>query len=120
MSDSPARLLRGPAGHIQPARALTGVSAVRRYLSCTTMHLDAHEGMGLDVLADTCDPVTAYAYDQGAWVWVPRDKAEFERDGWERWTNLRRVLEYARDLDCDWVQFDVGGLELPGFSRFNW
>jgi hypothetical protein len=113
-----AMLRRGPAGHIQPT-ALTPVSAVRRYLDCSTMHLDAPEGMGLDALGDTCEPVTAYPYDEGAFVWVPRAD-DFEGRDWTGWGNLRRVLEHARRLDCDWVRFDIGGLELPGFPRFNW
>lgn len=94
--------------------------AVRRFLDCSTMHLDAPEGMGLDALADGCEPVLAYAYAEGAWVHVPTDAEDFAARDWTGWENLRRVLETARCLDCDWVRIDVDGLELPGLPRFSW
>jgi hypothetical protein len=117
-----ASVTPGPAGHIQPSMPVppAAASAVRRYLDCSTMHLDAHEGMGLDRLAETCEPVVAYAYDEGAWVHVPRDEGDFAERNWTGWENLRRIMEYAHSLDCDWVRFDVDAGELPDFPRFEW
>lgn len=78
---------------------------VRKFLDISTGHLRPSTRDAIDAGAFS---ITAHPHPDGyGWfIYVPTDPAHFEEVEAMPPNDLRRVLDYARAQDCDYVLFD--------------
>lgn len=88
---------------------------VRKFLDLSTAHLPR------EILESLPELTVAYPTEYGALLWVPEDLEDYygglDQDIPEE---LRRVVVYARELDCDYILFDSDALIDDNLPTFEW
>lgn len=105
---------------------------VYRYLDFSTAHLTEREAdelcgsgpTGVYVMGDLDHSPRVVTHEYGAWVHVPAlDGAwgEEDQDALEKSRpNLAACLDRARELDCNWINFDQDAERDPDLPTFDW
>jgi len=94
---------------------------VRKYLDVSTGNLP-HEEMEAIETGDAGgddELVIVRNYEYGAWVWVP-DEPDYYAELPKLQPRLSAILNEARRLGCNWVNFDRDAPHLAGFPSFEW
>lgn len=93
---------------------------IDRTLVCTTAHLTEEDNQAL--FYETTGLVV---YEMGEYGWMVLARPvnpDASPDSVDRQhsDNLERLLQFARDRDCEWVRFDRDASEIEGLQTFNW
>lgn len=91
---------------------------VRTYLDVSTMHIPEDEAQALDLDDAAC--VVYTKHDAGYWVWVwpvEDDGGEIDCDRVTKFPGLSAVVAVARELGCEWINFDCDSRLCVGLAR---
>jgi hypothetical protein len=118
---APGRALRALiAGHVtrRIRHAREPHDVVYRYLDLSTVHVpqDALNGPGG---LNRYDGVIAYAYEYGAWLWVPDDAEERVEDYEDVPAFVAAIWRRAQALGCAFVRLDADGPTSPALETFE-
>lgn len=96
---------------------------VFRYLDLSTAHLTEAEMCAVEAdfpaLDDAGPRVIVHEY--GAWVNVASDPEAVEPpDFAEHYPNVIACLRRARELDCEWINFDRDAQADEALPTYNW
>lgn len=93
--------------------ALSGKSAVRKYLDCSTGMLPEEEFRALEAK----DGPAGYPFEYGFMLHVPHG----DDDGrFEKLPHVKALVALARSLDCYWIMFDQDSEHIADFPTFDW
>ena len=56
-----------------------------------------------------------FTSDVGWFLWIPADGYTDETP-----EELKKIIDFATTLDCQWIMFDEAGPHLDGFEKFDW
>jgi len=94
---------------------------IQNYLDCSTKHISVCDAQ---LLKDPPDALLVYENEYGWFVHVPADldEGEFVEELTDKGVGpgLLRVLQFARENNCNWVKLDCDGTEIPALLEFDW
>lgn len=92
---------------------------IAKYLDASIGHLPAVERVILAEGGPFDGGPRVIQHDYGWWVNVPEFRTDFE----DEWTNetpvLATVLRFAREHDCNWVNFDADAEQINGLTFYE-
>ena len=94
---------------------------VYNYMDLSTAHLIKKDAQLLGKRPEGGPIIRDYAY--GWWVWVPSDDMtemlrQYRKVGFS--PNFSTVLRYARNLHCNWINFDQDADLDDDLPKFRW
>lgn len=89
---------------------------VHKYLDASTAHLPQAVFNSLTSL----DGVVTTEHNYGVWLWVPSDIAAWVEDYSDTPAELVTLLQFARKLDCDWINLDSDAGCIDGLPMWEW
>jgi hypothetical protein len=98
---------------------------IQKDMDVSTGHLTKKDNVLLieACTEDTANPVTAYGYQFGYWVFCGHDSdpnylKPFKKYGYSK--NFIAIVARAQELGCTYVQFDGDGIQYDDLETFDW
>jgi hypothetical protein len=88
-----------------------------RVMDLSTAHVTKKT---MDALAEGSADLTSYGYPEGAFVHLPTDDLEEELEERGLPEDLRKVVKFAMDHDCQWVKLDADGEVCGDLPTYEW
>ncbi len=102
---------------------------IRKFFDISTAHMTAQDNDLLARAVKERDKINMALplirpYDHGAWVWVPdAEDMDFYAQPYSDYgfsPAFLKVLRYARENDCDWINFDSDAEQCLDLETFDW
>jgi len=89
---------------------------ILRMLDISTMHMEFIDNVRLQ---ERLEELCAYDLVGSGWLlYVGELDDNWPKEDWS--AAFRKVLEWARDMNCDYVRFDRDGQEYEFLPTFDW
>jgi len=87
---------------------------IDRILIVSLLHLTLEDRQAL--INEETDLIV---YEMGEYGWMILARNVDLVAPYEHSDNLEKLLEFARENDCDWIRFDTDANEIAGFETFE-
>lgn len=89
---------------------------IDRVLVCTTGHLTASDASDLENEA-----TGLVVHETGEYGWMIWADGQEEESYLEKTSsNLRKLIEFAREHECEWIRFDCDADPIDGLPTYDW